>query len=367
MMAPQTLRRGLGLLCTALFVAACSVSVDEYDPTMSRFVLEHDGLEREYFVFLPSSYDGKTAHPVAIFMHGYGGTATGTEAEVAQGLNFYAEKFGYVMVYPQSTWFMAGETPESQWEATTWNHISDGFDNGPDGPLCTDNAADYPCPPECGSCGKCGWASCNDDVGFLKSLVAKVRSDLAIDSNRSYVTGFSNGAMMTHRIACEASELFAAVALVGGRVEPGFECMPTNKRPLLQINGGRDVAAPHDGSGSRDGYFFASTKAVTAHSLSGEACRAETGTWSTPTIDKENVQCTIACGASDHSVVDCIWPEGNHRWPGTPDFRGSNGYCVTVVQSASMPEQTLCIAPDPTVEIWGSQLLFEFFDEHRGN
>jgi hypothetical protein len=59
---------------------------------MTRYVLDHGGLQREYFVFLPSSYDGKKKHPVAIFMHGYGGTATGTEAEVAQGLNFYAEK-----------------------------------------------------------------------------------------------------------------------------------------------------------------------------------------------------------------------------------------------------------------------------------
>lgn len=366
-MAPQTLRLGLGLLFATLFVTACSVSVDEYDPTMSRFVLEHDGLEREYFVFLPSSYDGKTSHPVAIFMHGYGGTATGTEAEVAQGLNFYAEQFGYVMVYPQSTWFMAGDTPETQWEVTSWNHISDGFEQGPVGPICTEDVAAAPCPPECGSCGKCGWVSCNDDVGFLKSLVAQVASDLAVDSSRFYVAGFSNGAMMSHRIVCEASELFAAVALVGGRVEPGFECMPTNKRPLLQINGGNDVTVPYDGSASRGGYFFASTESVTAHWLGGEACAAKSEAWSSPTIENENVQCTIACGATDHAAIDCIWPQGNHRWPGTPDFRGSNGYCVTGSQSASMPEQILCIAPDPNVEIWGSQLMFEFFDEHRGN
>ena len=367
MMAPQTLRPGFGFLFAMLFVTACSVSVDEYDPTMSRYVLEHDGLEREYFVFLPSSYDGQRSHPVAIFMHGYGGTATGTEAEVAQGLNSYAEKFGYVMVYPQSTWFMAEGPPESQWEVTSWNHISDGFDNGPEGPICTPDAAQYQCPPECGSCGKCGWASCNDDVGFLKLLVETITSELSIDSQRFYVTGFSNGAMMTHRIACEASELFAAVVLIGGRVEPGFECMPVNKRPLLQINGGRDRAAPHDGSASNSGYFYANTKSVTAHWLSGEACAATAEGWSTATIENENVQCTVACGATGHAAIDCIWPDGDHRWPGTPGTLGSNGYCVTELQSVSMPDKTLCVAPDPDVELWGSQLMFEFFNEHRGN
>jgi polyhydroxybutyrate depolymerase len=351
-------------LCAALVIASCVSDETELKP-MTRYVLEHDGLEREYFVFLPSTYNGEKDHPVAIFMHGYGGTATGTEAEVAQGLNSYAEKFGYVMVYPQSTWFIAGDSPETQWEATTWNHISDGFDKGPDGPICTDDAAEFPCPPECGDCGKCGWASCNDDVGFLKSLVATVSTDFEIDENSFFVTGFSNGAMMTNRIACEASELFAAAALVGGRVEPGFECTPTRALPLLQINGGSDKTVPHDGHASNGGYFFASTTSVTEHWNSGDACTVEA--WLSPTIENENVQCTITCSDTDHPVIDCIWPEGNHRWPGTADFRGSNGYCVSELQSASMPEQTICIAPDPESEFWGSQLVFEFFDEHRGS
>jgi len=168
--------------CSALVMTSCANDETELKP-MTRFVLEHDGLEREYFVFLPSSYDGEKDHPAVIFMHGYGGTATGTEAEVTQGMNSYAEKFGYVMVYPQSTWFMAGDSPENRWEATSWNHISDGSDKGPDGPICTEDAAQYACPPECGSCGKCGWASCNDDVGFLKFLVAIVARDFAIDES----------------------------------------------------------------------------------------------------------------------------------------------------------------------------------------
>jgi len=352
-------------ICAALAITACGDSKTELN-AMTRYVLEHDSLEREYFVFLPSGYDGEEEYPAVVFLHGYGGTATGTEAEVAEGLNAYAEKFAYVMVYPQGTWFMAGDSPETQWEATSWNHISDGFDKGPDGPICTDDVVPAACPPECGNCGQCGWASCNDDVGFLKSLVAEVSADFEVDKDSVFVTGFSNGAMMAHRIACEASELFAAAALIGGRVEPGFECTPTNSRPLLQINGGKDEAVPHDGRASSGGYFFASTASVTEHWTGGDACSAEVQEWLSPTIEGENVQCTIACGVTDHPVVDCIWPEGNHRWPGTEGFRDSNGYCVSDLQSASMPEQTICIAPDPEAEIWGSQLVFEFFDEHRG-
>ena len=353
------------LIAAFLLVAACAEKTAV--APMTRHTLQHDSLEREYFVFLPSTYDGQHDLPVAIFMHGYGGTATGTEAEVAQGLNRYAEEFGYVMVYPQGTWFMAGDSVETQWEATSWNHLSHGFDEGPDGPICAPDAKQYPCPPECGNCGRCSWISCNDDIGFLKKLVETISADFEIDADRFFVTGFSNGAMMANRIACEAPELFAGAALVGGRVERGFECTPKMNLPLLQMNGGSDETVPHDGRTSSSGYFFASTTSIADHWNEGEACAAASQPWSSPTIEGENVQCTIACGNTDHFSIDCVWPEGNHRWPGTADFRGSNGYCVTELQSASMPEQLICIEPDLTVDFWGSRLLFEFFNDNQGS
>ena len=117
--------------CLAVLVLVACGSKDVDSGEMTRYVLLHDGLEREYFVFLPSSYDSKSELPALLFMHGYGGTATGTEIEVTQGLNAYAEKFGYVVIYPQGTWFAVGDSPETKFEVTSWNHISDGFDQGP--------------------------------------------------------------------------------------------------------------------------------------------------------------------------------------------------------------------------------------------
>lgn len=349
-----------------LLGAGCEKAEEVQSPQMLRHTLTHDGLLREYFVFMPSAYDGETELPVAVFMHGYGGTATGTEAEVTQGLNQYAEEFGYVMVYPQGTWFMASIDDGKPWEVTSWNHISDGFDTGPAGPICKEDAIRSPCPPECGDCGQCGWSSCNDDVGFLRVLVGAMKTNFSVDADRVFVSGFSNGAMMANRIACEASELFAGVALIGGRIEPGFECTPTRRLPLLQINGGADESVPHDGRVSAYGSFFASTTSTAEHWNKGDACSTEAQSWSSATIEDENVQCTIACGDTPHPAIDCIWPEGNHRWPGTADFRGSNGYCVTELQAASMPDQTICIAPEDQTDFWGSRLMFEFFDDYQG-
>ena len=360
------MNRILFLVLVPLLLTACSKELEVEEPTMHRYTLEHDGLLREYFVFLPTSYNKERPHPAAIFLHGYGGTATGTEAEVTQGLNQYAEEYGYVMVYPQGTWFMASIDGSEPWEVTSWNHISDGFDAGPDGPICMPDRDKVPCPPECGNCGQCGWTSCHDDVGFLRSLVRELTDRWAVDADRVHVSGFSNGAMMANRIACEASELFASAALIGGRLEPGFECKPTQPLRLLQINGGNDEVVPADGSVSSSGWLFASTTAISEHWLEGEACAVTAESWTSPLVENAGVQCSIACGDTARAAIDCLWPEGDHRWPGTPGFRGSNGYCVTELQSRSMPDQTMCIAPEEQTDFWGSRLLFEFFSAHEG-
>lgn len=364
----RKLRRLLPLLLAAVIsTSGCTDDPPPQSPAMTRHTLMHDGLEREYFVFLPSAYGDGRDYPVAFFMHGYGGSATGTEAEVTNGLTRYAEEFGYITVFPQSTWFMSNAAPEEQWEVTSWNHISDGFDSGPAGPICTADAIEYPCPPECGNCGECGWASCNDDVGFLRKLFASVAADLDADADRFYVSGFSNGAMMANRFACEASELVAGAALIGGRVEPGFECAPGTPVPLLQVNGGEDDVVPFDGRVSESGYLYASTADIAAHWNDGVACANRKSKWQSSTIEGQLVSCTIACDGSPRESIDCVWPDGDHRWPGTPGFRGSNGYCVSELQTGSMPDQAICEKPDSNTREWGSALLFEFFDSHRGS
>lgn len=354
------------MVVTVLATSGCGPSEQAPIRQMQRHTLEHDGLTREYFVFLPSGYDGARELPAAIFMHGYGGTATGTEAEVTQGLNQYAEEYGFVMVYPQSTWFMADVDSEEPWEASTWNHISDAFDRGPEGPICEDDAPKRPCPPECGDCGRCGWASCYDDAGFLRDLIDRVTRDLAVDADRFYVSGFSNGAQMANRIGCEASDKIAAVALIGGRVEAGFECTPSRPLPLLQINGGNDETVPFDGRVSRSGYYYASTASISKYWVDNNACATDTQPWASAVVPAKEAQCTIACGDTAHPSIDCLWPEGDHRWPGTAGFRGSNGYCVTELQAPSMPDQLICIEPEGDTDFWGSRLLFEFFDAYGG-
>jgi polyhydroxybutyrate depolymerase len=59
------------------------------------------------------------------------------------------------------------------------------------------------------------WNSTSDDVGFLGALADALVNEFGIDRRRVYVAGFSNGACMAHRLACE-TDRFAAIAAVSG-------------------------------------------------------------------------------------------------------------------------------------------------------
>lgn len=50
------------------------------------------------------------------------------------------------------------------------------------------------------------------DIAYLRDVVADVRTNYCVDERRIYATGHSNGAFITHRLACDAGDLFAAGA-----------------------------------------------------------------------------------------------------------------------------------------------------------
>jgi hypothetical protein len=52
-----------------------------------------------------------------------------------------------------------------------------------------------------------------DDVGFISALIDRLVAQGRADPNRIYVTGMSNGAMMTHVVGRELSNKLAAIAM----------------------------------------------------------------------------------------------------------------------------------------------------------
>lgn len=172
-----------------------------------------DGLERTYLVHIPPSYDKDKTLPLVIVLHGGGGTGEDQVKLTKGGLNTLADKEGFIVVYPDGF-------------DKHWNDGRSGEETG------------YRTQEE------------NiDDVGFISSLISYFIKELNIDPKRVYVTGMSNGAMMSYRLACELTEKIAAVAPVAGNMPQNLSltCSPSIPISVLAINGVNDPIMPWEG------------------------------------------------------------------------------------------------------------------------
>ena len=160
--------------------------------------IQHGGLRRTYTLHVANSLNGGTPAPLVLVLHGGGGAGPSTERMT--GFSELADRRGFIVVYPNGV----------------DHHWNDGR-----GEVARQDV---------------------DDVGFLTALVDHLRHTLPIDPRRVYVSGISNGAMMSYRLGCERSEIFAAIAPVAGAVpEPlGPRCSPSRPVSLVAISGTDD-------------------------------------------------------------------------------------------------------------------------------
>lgn len=162
-----------------------------------------------------------------------------------------------------------------------------------------------------------------DDIGFLDALIDALIDRYGADPTRIYMTGGSNGAMMTFVYACKRAHRLAAIAPVVGAMF-SFDERPSRPLPILLINASADTEVPIDGGMSRNP-TVRSAQAVPYKSL-----EQTLGFWvdvnrSEPTPIVEQVGTltvrtypAMAGGASTTSVVDAV---AGHGWPGTASSR----------------------------------------------
>ena len=61
----------LRLTVTLVLLLSTSISSQEFE----QINLVHDGIEREYLVYVPNEYDASISIPLVVNFHGFGGTA----------------------------------------------------------------------------------------------------------------------------------------------------------------------------------------------------------------------------------------------------------------------------------------------------
>jgi len=234
-----------------------------------------DGRTRSYILHVPANRKGAQALPLVIVLHG--ATQGDANAERMSSMSTLADKENFIAVYPQGT----GRLP-------TWNS---------------------------GNC--CGYALQNkvDDIGFLRALIAKLEKEYRIDPKRIYVTGISNGAMMSYRAACEMSDVVAAVAPVEGA--QNVSCQPSAPVSLIVFHGTADHLVPINGGSTPYQIGPHRTDSSVAETVAFWVKRD--GCAATPKHEEGNeARIDTYSGCKDGSAVAVyVIPGGHHMWPGT--------------------------------------------------
>src|SRR5262245_50351458 len=132
--------------------------------------------DRSYLVHHPSPAP-PAQWPVVMFLHGAGATAAWAMTETR--LDAAADRNGFLLVLPEGTRPDPTRPPGFLSNPPVWN----------DGPRRGEMGVERA-----------------DDVGFLSAVLDDLARHHPIDPARVYVTGFSNGAGMTFRLAAERAE-----------------------------------------------------------------------------------------------------------------------------------------------------------------
>ncbi len=158
--------------------------------------------QRTYRLFVPSSYDSRTRHPLVLDLHGSGGSSAGQAR--TSGFETVAAREGFVVATLQA-------------EGSLWNvPVRDGRP---------------------------------DDIAYVADVIDQVAAAVCIDATRIYVTGFSGGGRMTSLIGCGLGARIAAIAPVGGLRWPA-PC-PGRPIPVLTFHGLADRQNPYAGHAGR--------------------------------------------------------------------------------------------------------------------
>ena len=275
------------------------------------------GQDRSYALHVPPAHDGETPVPVVVDYHGY---SEGGPIHAAHTmLGPYGDEQGFVTV-----------TPDSGYEVPRWS---------------IDPAS--------------------EDVAMFGDLLDQVEADLCVDTNRVFLTGLSNGAMMTSSLACAYSDRIAAASPVAG-ITAIEGCEFERPVPVIAFHGTEDTFLAFDGGlgdsvadlPSPDGGTLGdeADEEEVEEAAEGPSVPENTAAWaerngceSEPTEEQVSGEVRLLAfpcppGAdAELYVVD----GGGHTWPGS-----------------AFDDNITSIVGHVTHEIDANELMWEFFQQH---
>lgn len=228
--------------------------------------IDFGGLTREYDLQIPLSYDGTVPVPLVFDFHGY--SSNKDQQKLVSGFSDLAEDEGFIVVRVN------------------------GF-----GVLRSWNGGDF-------CCGQ-AQSQALDDVGLVRAIVEEVSASACVNPRRIYATGISNGGALSHRLACEAADLFAAAAPVAYPIDrdPFSQCQPSRPIAVMHLHGRSDTIVPYSG-----GLAAPSTPASFAYWGQVNGCTGEPEV--TYSNDNSTCETYTSCSAGIHTALCTI--DGGH-------------------------------------------------------
>ncbi len=262
----------------AVFLAACGLTGPDawWGGTLHRDQsLEHGGHARSYHFYEPAEPSGSM--PLVLLLHGGGGVI---DNHIGVGSTDWPHQVWLDIADEDGLYLLVPQGIDEHWNC---------------------------CRSDCGGCPEV------DDVGFLLDLIDDLAGRYDIDSSRIYVTGESNGGLMSMRLAQEAPERFAAVGPVIALMPENNECDVSSELrvPIMFQLGTEDRAVPYEGGPSSfeaTGSFLSKDETV-QYWLDRNGCEGDPSTseyedldtWDRSTASREDWSCP-ATGA-DVSVI----------------------------------------------------------------
>jgi len=317
----MTTKRLLSLL---VFIAFLTVSQAQGYISQT---IQHDGLTREYSIYIPASYDGTTNFPLLFNFHG--GDDVITNWQTTADMRPIADTANFILVYPQA------RPDPSDGNSLNWLPKTPGT---------------------------------FDDVPFISALIDTIASNYQIDQNRIYACGYSLGGDMSFELGCKLSNRIAAIAPVARTMQanPNSFCSPVHPTGVLTILGTDDFISPY---GGYPGYYL-SAAATHSYWATHNNCNA-TATMSTVSASVGRYTWSTASGCA--YVEELKVTGGGHDWPGSfgnmtidaseeiwqfvsrYDINGLIGCVTTSLNEYSSTQENYRVYPNPV----NSQLTVE--------
>lgn len=203
--------------CTEEPQAPAIAITDVFKPEDSAYyTCDYNGVERRFMLHIPEGIEENA--PLVFVLHGY--SSDSRSIMNSTGMNSVADQYGYAVVYPQGI-----RDQQYSIGGTGWNSLR------------TDSG--------------------NDDLGYLVSLAHYLQQTYGFNSSHTFAAGFSNGAFMMYKLACEAPDTFRAVASVAGTMREDYweQKKESASVGILQINGTDDSLIPIESTLADSGVY----------------------------------------------------------------------------------------------------------------